>query len=72
MADPRLWVKVVKILKTRFLPEIEYSGVFWVTDYESAVRIEQILLLRWRIQDGRLQIMGKRINNAENENLTLN
>ena len=48
MADPRSWVKVLKMLKTRFLPEIDYSGVFWVTDYESAVIIEKFLIAIWR------------------------
>ena len=48
MADPTLWVKVLKMLKTRFLPEIDYSGVFRVTDYESAVRIEKFLIAIWR------------------------
>ena len=48
MADPRLRIKVLKMLKTRFLPEIDYSGVFRATDYESAVRIENFLIAIWR------------------------
>ena len=48
MADPRLWVKVLKILKTRLLPEIDYSEVVRATDYESAVRIENFLIAIWR------------------------
>ena len=70
MADPRLWVKVLKMLKTRFLPEIDYSGVFQVTDYESAVRIEKFLIATWQIQDGGPQIVGKSAKNAKNEIFT--
>ena len=40
------------MLKTRFLPEIDFSGFFWVTDYDSAVGIEKFLIAIWQIQDG--------------------
>ena len=70
MADPRLWVKVLKMLKTRFLPEIDYSWVFLVTDYESAVRIKKFLIAIWQIQDGRPQIVGKSTKNTKNEIIT--
>ena len=37
--------------KNETLIEIDYSEVSWVTDYEFEVRIEKILIARWRIQD---------------------
>ena len=49
MEDPRLWVKAQKMLKTRFLPEIYYSRVLQITDYESTDIIEQFFIARWRI-----------------------
>ena len=45
MADCRWSVKFLKILKTLFLPEIDYSGVLKLTD-------PQLNLTNFMIQDG--------------------
>ena len=41
MADPRWSVKMLKLLKTRFLPETFHAGVFGVADYKSSVIIKE-------------------------------
>ena len=70
MADPTLWVKAIKMQKTKFLPEINYLGYFCITDYESKVRIKKIFFPRWRIQNGGLQIEDKSTKNTKNEIFT--
>ena len=41
-----------------------------MTDYEPAVRIEKFLIVIWRIQDDRPQIVGKSAKKAKNEIFT--
>ena len=64
MADAKWYLQMLKMIKTRFLPKIYYSGIFGVTEHQYTVRLEKLFASRWP------EIVRTNAKNAKNKTFT--